>query len=738
MSLDRIITDPIISTENTTFNSPSTPRHSANDILDHPTTSDRVLPTERDGLVTNAKKPFYRARPLWLVPFALITSVTRAMTLASRVEVLTELSCNNLHDSYNHTTIVLDITSPRTLSEGLHSSSALAQDSTHLYFPPLLPVSFLKESQGDGVSEGDDPRVIPGKKCVSDPAVQARAAGLQTIMTTTMGVLSALTTGWWGHFGERYGRTRTLAVSTFGLVVTDLIFILVSTPHSPLAVHSHSLLILAPVIEGFLGGWSALTSAQTAYIADCTSPGSRATVFARFSGVLFVGLSLGPILGAWLIRNPVSFLKVDGHPLQSVNSVFWVAITFSFINFLLVLLVLPESLSASSRAANRKGKNRAVEGSEHNGNNEGSFRIACILENLVTPLAVFLPSEVPVAIAVTGEARGRVRTRKDWSLTFLAIALVFHSLSSGLFQVKYLYAEHIYDWTAEQLSYYISFMGATRASYLVFLFPFILAMFKPVRAVVSLAQTARVKPTPSLSQLFAEMRFDLLVFRCSMLAEFCANAAVVLTPLPSEDLSTARWSQTLFVVATSLASAGAGVVPAIQSFALSTLQGRALAEKEVARIHARVDGTHTYGDHDAETEPGKLLSAAAVLQATGSTILGPMIFGLIYSNTVARFPRAIFAAAAGLILLSIFLTFFIEPAGITPRSKIGNAKMPAHISRRVRRRYEEETRGRSRISKDLRGGAASVSYGATRYNSISVTSSYLSGSEQAGPSSFHR
>jgi MFS family permease len=91
---------------------------------------------------------------------------------------------------------------------------------------------------------------------------------------------------------------------------SDLTFILVSTPHSPLAVHSHKLLILAPVIEGSLGGWSTLTGANTAYIADCTSPGSRSTIFARFTGVLFIGLALGPIIGAWLIRNPIPFLRV--------------------------------------------------------------------------------------------------------------------------------------------------------------------------------------------------------------------------------------------------------------------------------------------------------------------------------------------------------------------------------------------------------------------------------------------
>lgn len=162
-----------------------------------------------------------------------------------------------------------------------------------------------------------------------------------------------------------------------------------STPNSPLASHSHKLLILSPAIEGLLGGWSAMMSAKTAYIADCTSPGSRSRIFSRFTGVVSAGLALGPTIGAWLIRHPLDFLKVGkgertimcleplterrsgDHPLQSVNSVFWVAIACTLINFILVSLVLPESLPASRRAANRKGKNRAI--ISHDCNNNGNF-----------------------------------------------------------------------------------------------------------------------------------------------------------------------------------------------------------------------------------------------------------------------------------------------------------------------------------------------------------------------------
>lgn len=739
MSLDRIITDPIISTENTAFNSPSQCRPPVENIFDQPSTSEQTLPTERDHLVSpkKVKKPFYRARPLWLVPFALATSLTRGMTLASRVEVFTELSCNQLRDPYKHTSVPID-NSTFGLPSTYHPPGAQAQPSISLFFPPSPTASLFKETKGDGIREGDDPRVIPGNKCVSDPAVQAKAARLQTIMTTIMGALSALTTGWWGHFGERHGRTRVLGVASFGLFMTDLIFILVVTPNNPLAGHSHKLLVLAPVIEGLLGGWSALTSAQSAYITDCTSSGSRATIFARFSGVLFIGLALGPILGAWLIRNPIHFLRVgtSNHPLQSVNSVFWVSITCSFINFLLVSFVIPESLSASRRAANRKGKSRAVETSEDNSNYGEGNVIAGILKNLFSPLALFFPSDIPVAVKVAGEAQVRIRRRKDWGLTLLAIALALHMLASGLFQLKYLYAEHIYDWSAEQLSYYISFQGAIRACYLLLLLPFLLVTFKPIRSAIAAAVfppgKANGKPVPTIPQLLAEMRFDLVVLRCSMIVEFFSHAAVVLAPLPSDSHSSTWWSEFFFVGATSLACAGAGVLPAVQSFALSTLYGRALVEKEAARIHAGSGSTSS--DFDAISEPGKLLGALAVLQAAGSTILGPILFGLVYSTTIASFPRAIFVVAAGLILLSIILTFFIRtPGRVANRRKTTTVPAAIHItSKKARRWCEEENRGRSRVSKDLRGGAASPLYGATN-NTFGVTSHY-NGFSQAGPS----
>ena len=139
------------------------------------------------------------------------------MTLAPRVEVFTQLACGTIHSHYNHTTVSSN-------STVLSSTYNLNNPFIPLYMilDPVAPHNIIPVRSLDTEDDGgeDDPRTLPSQRCMSDPAVQAGAARLQTIMTTTMGTLSALTTGWWGHFGERHGRTRVLAFSTLGLFLT--------------------------------------------------------------------------------------------------------------------------------------------------------------------------------------------------------------------------------------------------------------------------------------------------------------------------------------------------------------------------------------------------------------------------------------------------------------------------------------------------------------------------------------
>ena len=366
------------------------------------------------------------------------------MTLAPRVQVFTQLSCNAVygHDTFNHTyhrtnssTVLsryyripyhIDPAGPHL--QALEYYGKLSKSTTSDY----PDVNLAVDDQDDNEP---DPRMMPSERCIKDPAVQAGAARTQTIMTTTMGLLSALTTGWWGHFGDRHGRTRVLAASTFGLFLTyaghfiassviahasfssrDLTFILVSTPHSIFAIHGHKLLIVSPIIEGLLGGWSTLQGATSAYVSDCTSDGSRAKIFFRFTGVFFFGFAVGPIIGAYFIRHPI--FNSPSHSMHAssptVTSVFYIAAMCSFVNFLLAIFVFPESLEKKKAKAGHQAHVGASANADAT-SNKG------FLHGLLSPLALFLPKKIESSDGVP---------RKDWTLTLIAAALFGCLLSS--------------------------------------------------------------------------------------------------------------------------------------------------------------------------------------------------------------------------------------------------------------------------------------------------------------------
>ncbi|KIK63023.1 hypothetical protein GYMLUDRAFT_57781 [Collybiopsis luxurians FD-317 M1] len=663
------------------------------------------------------KKPFLRARPLCfhcdsrLVPFAIIASVVRSITFAPRVEVYTQLACASVHNHHAQQTV------NQTLNLLLPFSTHLPTEHPTDYVnvdPIFIHSSVLS---GDDSSSEDDPRKLPSPQCVSDPAVQKEAARIQTVLTITEGLFSALTTGWWGHFSERHGRTRVLALATLGLFLTDLTFILVATPGSILAAHHHKLLVVAPLIEGLLGGWSTLHAATSAYLSDCTSPGSRATIFSRFNGVIYLGFALGPILGGWVINNGIPGIDRIGTVTKegmSVTEVFWLAICFSFVNFFLTTFLFPESLSKEQRAkaraahkADSKGKSRST--NDTAGDVSGRRGHLPTNDNFIqrffSPVALLLP------VMINETTNAGIRKRKDWSLTLLGLAVFLHTLSTGIDGIKPLYAVHVYNWAAHQLSYFISYLGAMKAVAALLILPAIISSFKP-KPPVSPAQVAaqragkKFKPKPTKARLAVEIKFDLLLTKCCIAIDMLSQLLMALVPSPGSVqhmgmASLRQWIQdpnmrnmALFVFANGFGTLSSGFYPAGQSLALCIIQARQLMEESVP-------GDGNVPDPEQGASAGKLFGALSIVQAVGHMILGPLLFGLVYGNTVAYLPKAIFVVGSGILAVCLLCAFLIRnPVGGHLESRKGKGARRTSDGR-------ESKRGRSRASKDLFGHGAS-------------------------------
>lgn len=139
----------------------------------------------------------------------LIFHFQRGMTLAPRVQIYTELSCDALYRRQHYG----PFSNPSNHS--LHPTLA-----SEYIAPPSTPVYFPHFSNSRGYNDAEVPWQFLSQDCLSDPAVQSGAASLQTTMATIMGILSVCSTTWWGHYGQKHGRTKVLAASTLGLLST--------------------------------------------------------------------------------------------------------------------------------------------------------------------------------------------------------------------------------------------------------------------------------------------------------------------------------------------------------------------------------------------------------------------------------------------------------------------------------------------------------------------------------------
>jgi len=166
-------------------------------------------------------------------------------------------------------------------------------------------------------------------------------------------------------------------------------------------------------VEGILGGQATLQAAISAYISDCTSDGSRADIFSRFLGVSYAGFSLGPTLGAFVIRHPLPQIQSFGshyHKMHPVTAAFWVSILFGTINLILTLLVIPESLNKAGQRVAQKASAPVPTVQNESG----------LKKRLFAPLAVFAPQRRIV--------NGRMQ--EDWSMPWLATAVFLLFLAS--------------------------------------------------------------------------------------------------------------------------------------------------------------------------------------------------------------------------------------------------------------------------------------------------------------------
>ena len=155
------------------------------------------------------------------------------------------------------------------------------------------------------------------------------SAPQMTALFATFSLMSLVTAPLWGRLSDRVGR-RPVLMASMAAAAAAYVW---------MAFASELWMLFAA--RGFAGACAGNIAAAQAYIADVTPPEKRARGMGMIGAAFGLGFIIGPVLGGVIAGDDIATADLATPCL--------IAAGLSFIAFLGVVLLLPESLSARAR-----------------------------------------------------------------------------------------------------------------------------------------------------------------------------------------------------------------------------------------------------------------------------------------------------------------------------------------------------------------------------------------------------
>lgn len=470
---------------------------------------------------------------------------------------------------------------------------------------------------------------VPSSACRASPDAQRALSSLILSILLSIGVFSALTAGFWSSISDRYGRMPVTLVSVLGITLMD-VFILTSAyvPFDRLPFKSWFLAV-GGVIEGATGGYAVFSSMTQCYLSDVTSSGSRARQYSHAAGVLFAGISVGPLVGGMITG-------ATGNVLATI----WLGAVVQ-LAVLLVTLIVPESLSKSHRAAARD------EHSEGRAAFSTRTIASYVYATLAAPLGaldVLLPRRMNAYEQVPSEDGEQEEyfsvshipgTHWDANLLLLSCAYFLETACQAVVPFSLQYTQLVFDWNSETMGYYMTYTSVLRVVALSVVVPlFIRMLHRPGCALEEPLETPPSQPVGTstreyISELWEQRARQLRLIRDSHFDRHLAIFSAVLSALANFLLGIAR-SSTMFLWLMVLVALGAASASALNSLSLALLL--------------------------RPQDAGRMFGAWAVLGTVSSALVGPPLFTWVFQATIETVPSMIFHVIAALqVAAAVFL-----------------------------------------------------------------------------------
>lgn len=158
------------------------------------------------------------------------------------------------------------------------------------------------------------------------------------LLISSNAITQFLATPVFGRLSDRYGRRPLLIISVSGTIISFVLLALSG---------SYGMLLFSRLLDGLLGGDISLARA---YIVDVTDEKSRAKGLGMIGAAFGLGFIIGPVMGGVLSNAAGLTNLMASWGLSRFAAPALVAALLATINLLLVLFLLPESLTSEKRA----------------------------------------------------------------------------------------------------------------------------------------------------------------------------------------------------------------------------------------------------------------------------------------------------------------------------------------------------------------------------------------------------
>ncbi|KAJ9268427.1 hypothetical protein DTO212C5_5579 [Paecilomyces variotii] len=422
------------------------------------------------------------------------------------------------------------------------------------------------------------------------PEVQSLVARFQLYYNLISGILSAVVSPRLGRFSDRHGRTKVIALTAFGSILGEIVTLVVAAKPQSSSVN---LLLVGAFFDGLCGSFTTALALVHSYASDCTAPENRNVAFGYFHGVLFTGVAAGPFLAGYVIKRT-----------GKIIGVFAAALAFHTFFFLMLIFVIPESLSEErQRIARNKHLMKRLD-------SDGSRRLSLRdlhPANLFRPLTILFPKGDHVH-ALTSDGRAAVSALRKNLIILAAIDTAMFGVAMGTVQVIIIYAEYMFDWGNYESSIFVSLVNSVRVINLLLVLP-------------AVTRLVRGKRTGSQPNTGSDM-LDIVLIRLSIMFDMLGYIGYS-------------------VVRTGSLMTLSGMVAALGGMGSPTLQS-------------------SLTKHVPPDRTGQLLGAMGLLHAL-ARVVAPAVFNLIYSLTVGKFTQTVFVCLASVFGLTFILSWFIRP-----------------------------------------------------------------------------